>query len=461
MARNISDRAASWLQALKGYLHPTALRMAVLGFVAGLPLLLVFSTLTAWLRDFGVSRSAIGLFAWVYMAYSIKVFWSPVVDNLRLSWLTVLLGRRRSWMLVAQIGIIVGLVSMSLLNPQSHLWPIAVAGVLVAFSSATLDIAIDAYRIEIAEPDMQGILSATYVFGYRLAMLIAGAGTLLIADMASWGIAYASMALLMGVGVIVVLLIPEPIATPNESEDLLSETKSTLQPSSDTQKNRWERCAVWLRRSVVMPFQEFFQRNGWWAAFILLFIGLFRLSDITMGIMANPFYIDLGFTKTQIAAVSKVYGFIMTLTGAFVGGMVIVKYGIYRPLLIAAIAAAVTNVLFAQMAYVGPSVEWLTVVISADNLSGGFGNATLIAYLASLTNRAYTATQYALFSSLMTLPGKMLSSLAGFVVDAWGYVDFFYYAAALGIPAVVLSLVLVWQDAASPQNQTDDPVETT
>lgn len=449
--RSIHSKAASWLQAFKSYLHPAALRMGVLGFAAGLPLLLVFSTLTAWLRDFGVSRSAIGLFAWVYMAYSVKVFWAPIVDNLRLPILSSWLGRRRGWMLIGQIGVIVGLLSLSVLSPQHHLWPVALAGLLVAFSSATQDIAIDAYRIEIADPEMQGTLSATYVFGYRFAMLLAGAGALLIADVASWGAAYASMALLMGVGVLTVLLIPEPVASAAEAEHVLANAhvKHHSVAADTVRPSYGQRLNAWLYRSVMMPFQEFFQRNGWWALFILSLIGLFRLSDITMGIMANPFYIDLGFTKTQIAAVSKVYGFAMTLIGAFVGGVVIVKYGLYRPLFVAAIAAAATNLLFAQMAHVGASVEWLTIVISADNLSGGLGNATLIAYLASLTNRAYTATQYALFSSLMTLPGKMLSSLAGFVVDAWGYLDFFYYAAALGIPAIVLSFVLVWQDGRS------------
>ncbi len=439
----------SWSQALAVYANPRVVAMLFLGFAAGLPLLLVFSTLSAWLRDMDVSRSAIGFFGWVGITYSVKFFWAPVVDRLPLYKLTALLGPRRSWMLLGQLGVIVGLLAMASCDPREQLTLVAVFAVLVAFSSATQDIAIDAYRIEAVITEYQGAMSATYILGYRLAMLVAGAGAFFIADAASWVLAYVVMAALMSVGIITVLIIREPQhSRDRQTQELENETVNKVlshslgsAPSTgySATLNRWRRLEIWFTQAVACPFIDFFKRNGRFALLILLFIGLYRLSDITMGIMANPFYLDLGFSKSQIATIGKIYGFSMTIAGSFIGGIMVVRFGVYRPLLAGAVMVATTNLLFSQLAQVGADVNWLTLVISADNLSGGFSNAAFIAYLSGLTNRAYTATQYALFSSIMTLPGKFVSGFSGVLVDSFDYAWFFNYAALMGLPAIALA----------------------
>lgn len=414
----------TWAEVISVYSKPRVIAMLFLGFSGGLPFLLVFSTLTAWLRDDGVSRSAIGFFAWIGITYSIKVFWAPVVDRVPLPGLTKWLGQRRSWIFVGQAGIAIGLVLMSLVG-SADLVVLSFCALLVAFSSATQDVAIDAYRIEAVDEEFQGAMSATYIFGYRLALLAAGAGALYLAEYFDWSFAYQAMACLLILGVITVLLIDEPL---KNRDQLFSD-----QPQA------------WLPRfikAVVDPFTEFFVRNGQFALIILLFIAVFRLSDIAMGIMANPFYLDMGYSKTEIANVAKVFGFFMSIAGAAVCGVLVVKWGVYRCLLIGAIAVASTNMLFAGLSLLEPELRWLAIVISADNLSGGFAATAFVAYLSGLTNRAYTATQYALFSSLMTLPGKFMSGFSGLVVDSQGYFIFFSVAALLGIPAIILVLVI-------------------
>lgn len=426
----------SWRESLLVYTRPQVIALFFLGFSAGLPLLLVFSTLTAWLSDEGVSRSAIGFFGWVGITYSIKVLWAPIIDRLKIPLLTGLLGKRRSWILLGQLGVVGGLVAMVGSNPQGSLMALAVAAMAVAFSSATQDVAIDAFRIESAIDEYQGAMSASYVFGYRLAMLVAGAGAFYIADWSGWGAAYLSMAALMAIGVVTVLVVSEPEHKPRP--ETLAMEQELLRRFDTVTPGRLQRLEAWFVGAVMSPFVEFFKRNGTLALVILFFIAIFRLSDITMGIMANPFYLELGFTKSEIANVSKLYGFFMTIGGSFLGGLLVVRYGIYRPLLAGAIMVALTNLLFVQLARTGPDISWLIVAISGDNLSGGFSNAAFIAYLSSLTNRAYTATQYALFSSLMTLPGKFLSGFSGVIVDMSNYSVFFFYSALMGIPAIAL-----------------------
>lgn len=427
------------------YRQKPVLVIALLGFAAGLPFLLVFSTLTAWLRDVGVERTAIGFFAWVGITYSIKVFWSPVVDRARLPW-SGRLGQRRSWILLGQLGIILGLLLMSQADPLSSLTTIAVAAVLVAFSSSTQDVALDAFRIESAAEELQGAMSAAYIFGYRLALLVAGAGALYIAEFFSWQEAYISMALLMLVGVLAVLWADEKAQVSAQTRTELEADlvdKIMGRPMHLAQRSAWQR---WLLGAVVCPLLEFFQRNGKFALVILAFIALFRLSDITMGVMANPFYLDLGYSKADIASVAKIFGFFMTIFGSALCGVLVVKIGIMRPLLLGAVMIASANLLFSGLAYLGqegtPALGYLALVISVDNLSGGIASTAFVAYLSSLANRNYTATQYALFSSLMTLPGKFISGFSGWFVDSYSYVEFFLVAAALGIPAIVLVLVL-------------------
>ncbi|MFT4799087.1 MAG: PAT family beta-lactamase induction signal transducer AmpG [Candidatus Azotimanducaceae bacterium] len=422
----------SWLELARVYTRPRVIAMMFLGFSGGLPFLLVFSTLTAWLSDEGVSKSAIGFFAWVGITYSIKVVWAPVVDRLAIPFLTHRLGQRRSWMLLGQIGIAVGLLLMSFIG-TADLYLLSMAALVVAFSSATQDISIDAYRIEAQDEKYQGAMSATYIFGYRVALLAAGAGALYMASFYNWVIAYQAMALLTLVGIVTVLLIAEPV---RERDSLLAE--------AEPEGQSWARGVF---NSVINPFVDFFTRNSGFALFILLFIAVFRLSDIAMGIMANPFYLDMGYTKIEIANVAKVFGFFMSIAGAAICGLLVVKWGIYRCLLVGAIAVASTNILFAGLSLLPAEMSYLAVVISADNISGGFAATAFVAYLSSLTNRAYTATQYALFSSLMTLPGKFLSGFSGLVVDGYGYFEFFLIAAALGIPAILMVIVMMRRQA--------------
>jgi PAT family beta-lactamase induction signal transducer AmpG len=438
-------RQRSWKEAILVYRHPRVATMLFLGFSAGLPYLLVFSTLTAWLRDYGISRTAIGFFSWVGITYSIKVLWAPVVDRIGLGWLTRRLGQRRGWMLLAQLAIIVGLSGMALVDPTESLRPVVLLALLVAFGSATQDISVDAFRIEAIDDDRQGAMAASYLLGYRLALLAAGAGALHLAGTWDWAVAYGTMAALMLVGVVTVLVITEPAHRIDpETEDIESElvekTEQAVHMSS-----RLRRAIDWFVAAVVAPFVEFFRRNQSQALWILLLIAVYRLSDITMGIMANPFYLDLGFDKHQIANVTKFFGFFMTIIGAGLGGVLVMRYGLKKPLMLGAVLVASTNLLFAWLATVGPDISGLMIVVSADNLSGGIANACFIAYLSSLTNRAYTATQYALFSSLMTLPGKFVAGFSGIAVDGYGYMPFFVGAAIVGIPAVLLSLRLLRQ----------------
>ena len=387
--------------------------------------------MSAWLTEYGVSRSTIGFFSWVGITYSIKVFWAPVVDRIRLP-VIGRLGQRRSWMLIAQLGIAAGLVGLSIVDPSENLRGVALLALVVAFASATQDISVDAYRIEAAEMERQAAMAAAYIFGYRVALLVAGAGALLIAEFSTWSTSYAVMAGLVSVGVITTCIVREP------ERDV-----SIVHSQLSVHGSRRERLFQWFRTSVIAPFLEFFSRYGWLALVLLGVIATYRISDITMGVMANPFYLDLGFTKTEIASIVKAFGFSMTLAGAALGGILVVRFGLMRMMLTGAIMVALTNLLFALMAELPPTRTILTMVISADNLSAGLANVVFVAFLSSLVNKTYTATQYALFSSLMTLLGKFIGGFAGVVVDTFGYTTFFLYASGIGLPVMLLLLVVM------------------
>ena len=448
---HFGDPQLSWREVISIYRNPRVIAMAFLGFSGGLPFLLVFSTLSAWLREAEVSRSTIGFFAWVGITYSIKVFWAPVVDRLRLPVIGAL-GRRRSWILVAQVGIALGLLGMSMIGAQDLLL-LSLFAVLVAFSSATQDIAIDAYRIEAVADRYQGAMSAAYIFGYRVALLVAGAGAFYLAEYLGWTLAYQVMAGLMLIGIITVLFIREPAASGMVEQIADDQIVRAYLAKRGYLPLRVQGTLTWFLSAVVFPFVDFFKRNGRFGLVVLLFIAVFRLSDIAMGIMANPFYLDMGYSKTDIANVAKVFGFFMTIAGSALCGVLVVKWGILRPLLMGAVAVAVTNLLFALLSTLEPSLTGLAIVISADNISGGFAATAFIAYLSSLTNRAYTATQYALFSSLMTLPGKFISGFSGVIVDGWGYLPFFIFASVIGIPAILLVILLIRRDKSSSASQ--------
>ena len=440
----VEEAPRGWREALLVYRNSRVLAMLFLGFSAGLPFLLVFSTLSAWLRFEGIERTTIGFFSWVGITYSIKFFWAPVVDRMPLPFLTRRLGRRRSWMLLAMCGIAAGLTGMALTDPTVALVQMALLALLVAFSSATQDVALDAWRIEAVEQNVQGAMAAAYQLGYRIATLLAGAGALLIADGVSWAQAYGTMAVFTLVGIVTVFCIAEP-ARREAAESWRQEARVLdFLARSDHMNPHLRGTLAWLTGAVICPFVDFFSRIGPFALVILLFISLFRISDLLMGVMANPFYIDTGFTLQEIAAVSKVFGFFMTILGAFIGGIVVARYGLMRPLLVSALLLALTNLFFALVAWIGrPDIALLTLTISADNLAAGLSGTVFIAYLSSLTSTSYTATQYALFTSLMTLPGKVMGGGSGALVDAVGYTEFFIWASAAGVPAVLLAIVLM------------------
>lgn len=436
-----------WRNTLLVYTRPRVIAMFFLGFAAGLPFPLVFTSLSTWLRDVGVERSTIGFFAWIGITYSIKVFWAPVIDRARLPLLNRMFGQRRGWMLLAQAGIVLGLIGMATTNPTEQITLMALFAFLVAFASATQDVSIDAYRIEAVEHEYQGAMAGMYQSGWRIAAaLVGGAGVLYLADFVNWSAAYLVMATCMLVGVITVLLIDEP-AKKVDRKTYMEEQRVIDYLERSTHVSSALRLPIaWFIGAVVCPFTEFFQRNGKWALMILVFIALYRISDIVLANMAYPFYIDMGFTLSEIANIGKIFGVLMTILGALVGGLLVLRYGVLRILLAGSICVALTNLMFAQLAIGDKSLLGLTLVISADNFSGGLAGSAFIAYLSRLTNTAYTATQYALFSSLMTLLPKIISGFSGVIVDAYSYVAFFVYASLLGVPAILLVLYLIRVD---------------
>ncbi|MGB8714694.1 MAG: MFS transporter, partial [Onishia taeanensis] len=365
----------SWRDALAVYLRAPVITMLFLGFSAGLPFLLVFSTLSAWLRSDGVEVAAIGFFSWIGILYSIKFFWAPVVDRLSLPWLTPLLGQRRSWMLLAQAMIAAGLIGLSSLDPQGHLPVVAAFALLVAFGSATQDIAIDAFRIESAAEDVQAAMSSTYIIGYRGGLIAAGAGALYIASLVSWQAAYLAMAALVSVGMLTVLLRPEPQRS-SLSVQLIHEPRvRAFLRATRGRPQGLRRLGAWAIGAVVCPFTDFFARHGLKALWLLVFVGVFRISDLAMASMANPLYIDLGFSLATIANVTNVFGIAMSIGGGILGGLLVVRYGIGPILVLGAMAAALTNLLFASLALAGDSLPMLVATITADNLANGLASA--------------------------------------------------------------------------------------
>lgn len=410
--------------ALSVYKKPATLRMLFLGFSSGLPLLLVLGTLGFWLRESGVDLKTIGFMSWVGLCWGMKWLWAPLVDRLRLPYLTRAFGRRRAWLFLAQIGLMISLGVLAFVNPARELALTGFLAAATAFFGATQDIAIDAYRIESGTEKEQAAFAAAYQTGYRIAMIWAGAGALAIAgafESSAWGgwrVAYLTMSASMLVGLITTLVSPtEPV------HGVAGPTSSFSQ---------------WLYEAAYLPFKDFFSRFGWWALVVLALIATYRISDVVMGVMANPFYQDLGFTKQEVAAVSKVFGVVMTLVGAFIGGVVAVRIGVMKTLFAGAVLSSATNILFSVLAGIGHSVPFLVFTVSADNLAGGLASAAFVAYLSGLTNRAYSATQYALFSSVMLFLPKFLAGFSGLAVEAVGYSGFFLATAALGIPVLFL-----------------------
>ncbi len=497
----------SWLDSLKLFCHRRVIAMLFLGFSSGVPLLLIFSSLSLWLREAGVDRAVVTYFSWAALGYSFKFVWAPLVDQLPLPLLTRMLGRRRAWMLVAQLAIAGAILLMASINPQSgetSLTLMALAAVLLGFSAATQDIVIDAYRIESAEADLQAMMSATYIVGYRLAMLTTGAGSLYLAEgfgstnelykFEAWQLTYSIMAGAMSVGILTTLVIGEPARSNSKSylestgeyarflllfalavagfigsyvlssntvgaaklafgellgNPILAATLLEAFRLVGALTIAWMLAVILVRinvvryemvdRTYVAPIRDFFQRYGWTFAWLLLaLVGLYRISDIVLGVISNVFYQDLGFEKSEIARVVIVFGILMTIVGGLVGGLLAARIGVIRILLLGGVLAAATNLLFMLLAGIGDDLFWFYVVISADNLSAGIASAAFVAFLSSLTNVSFTAMQYAIFSSLMTLIPKSLGGYSGSMVNAIGYPNFFLLTAILGLPVLLL-----------------------
>jgi len=418
----------SWLQALSIYRDRRVLAILALGVSSGLPLLLTFSTLSAWLATEGVSKASIGLFAAVGLPYSLKFLWSPLIDGLPLP-LFGRLGQRRGWAILVQLLLIAAILALGSLTPAQEPVATAALALLVAFLSASQDIVIDAYRVEILGPEQQGAGATMIQMGYRIGLLIAGAGALYLADAFGWHVAYAVMALLIGIGIATILLNPEPAAAA---------------PAARAARRTALPLALWARAHVLEPFADFMRRSAWLA--ILLFIVLYKLGDAVAGVMANPLYIGLGFSLSEIASVSKVFGFFATLAGAFLGGLMATRLGLFPALLICGVAQSAANLMYALQAIAGHNVAMLALTIATENITGGMGSAALVAYLSGLCSRGYTATQYALLSSLATVGRTLISSTSGFLAEELGWIGFFTAATFLGVPGLIALLWLMQRE---------------
>lgn len=424
--------------ALSVYREPRVLAVLALGFSSGLPLALTGATLTFWLAEAGIEIGVIGFFAWVGLAYGWKFLWAPVVDRLPLPLLTRLLGRRRAWLVLSQALLIAAIVALGASDPHDSLWVVALWAVLVAFLSATQDIVIDAYRVDILDERQQGAGAAAVTLGYRLAMFASGAGALVVAEWYGWFWAYAAMATLLPLGTLAVLLIGEPAG----SAAAVAATRTDA--------------AGWARQAVVEPFGDFFRRNGAsTAVLILVFILLYKLGDALLAAMMSPFYVDLGFAKTEVAAIVKTWGLAATLAGALLGGAVVRAQGLVRALWICGIAQMLSNLVYLAQVAAGHDNVMLAVTVTVENLTGGMGTAAFVAYLSALCNLSYTATQYALLSSLMAQGRTFFAGFAGQMVAAVGWAPFFVLTTIAAVPG----LALLWwlQERAAPQSAPDGP----
>ena len=408
------------MKKLPIYLQPRMLVIGLLGFYSGLPLALTAGTLTAWLSDAGVQRAAIGLFAAIATPYAFKFLWAPLLDGVRIPVLHKLLGRRRAWLLITQLLLALALSAMAMVNPAHSPELTALIGVIVATLSATQDTAIDAYRVERLEKDEQGAGAAMATFGYRIGMLVAGAGALYLADKAGWEMTYHVMGALAATAVLLTLLMRS------------TDTKETEMRLPDSVQS-------FLQRSVIEPFKDFMTRPFWLQ--VLAFVILYKLGDAFMGIMFNPFLLDLGFSKTEIAQIVKVYGLAATLIGTFVGGWLVTKWGMFRTLLLTGFVHMLTNLMLVVQAKLGADHHFLIASITLENLSGGMSTAAFIAYLSALCRVHYTATQYALLSSLSAFGRTWLSTPSGALAQAVGWQWFFGIASCMAIPGLLL---LVW-----------------
>lgn len=440
--------SSSWGRAAAVYLDRRVVAILFLGFSSGLPLALTGATLSVWLREGGVSRSAIGLFTLVTLPYALKFVWAPLIDRLRIPLVTRAFGRRRGWALVSQAALALALVGLGSTDPLADLWWTAFLSVVVAFCSASQDIVIDAYRVERLEEEQQGAGAATYVLGYRFGMLASGAGALFIAGSFGWSTAYTAMAALVGVGMLTVLLVREP-AVRASRESVERERNVAAWLAARPHLTGWRADTLaWIFGAVVAPFAQFMTRRAW--AAILLFIACYKLGDVLAGVMSAPFYVDLGFSKEEIAGVTKVFGLWATIVGGLLGGVLVGRVGVMRALLFGGVAQMVSNLGFVMLALAGHDLGALAVTVAVENLCGGIATAAFVAYLSSLCDAAYTATQYALLSSFFKLGGDLFGAWSGFLADELGWVSFFLVSMLGALPALAVLLWLMGRTGAEP-----------
>lgn len=512
----------SWKEIVNSWTHPRVITMFFLGISAGTPILLIFGTLSIWLTEAGVTKSSVTFFSWAALGYSFKFVWAPLIDKIPFPYLSKALGRRRSWMLLAQLSIISAILWMASIDPSTgkeSLTFMALAAVMLGFSSATQDIVIDAYRIECIDESYQALLAATYIAGYRIGMVVAGAGALFLASYLgttevnylypAWRLTYSAVACFMLIGVLTTLLISEPqsnklpgvysyskeqyiklfcifivsclcfclvffysgqavMQLKKYFAEMMGNEQAIINLSIECTRLLFAFAIAALMTTIMVkaglieeevvvetyidPIADFFRRYGLKTAFLLLFlIGFYRVSDIVLGVIANVFYVDLGFSKNTIAAIAKTYGLGMTIIGGFLGGMLTLRYGVYAILFLGALLSSATNLLFMGLAGQGADIGMLTVVIAIDNLSAGIAGAAFVAFLSSLTSVSFTAVQYALFTSLMTLFPKLIGGYSGTIVEALDYSTFFLLTACMGIPVLLfIWLVQRMEGAARP-----------
>jgi PAT family beta-lactamase induction signal transducer AmpG len=442
-----AQRLRDWLTAFAVYRDRRVLAIAVLGFASGLPLALTGQTLQAWLTESGASLKDIGLFALVGVPYTLKFIWAPLVDRLPLPLLTRWLGRRRGWLVFAQALLMAAIAALAFSNPGQALAFTALCAVAVAFASATQDIVIDAWRVEILEERQLAAGAAAIVFGYRIGMLVSSAGALYLATVFAWPLVYLAMAAVLVIGAITVLLVGEPESKPRgDAERRFAEAQSWLAARPHL-SGAVAAVMAWLYASVAGPFLQFMSRKGWIG--ILLFVMLFKLGDSLAGVLATSFYLNLGFTKAEIAEVSKLYGFAATMLGLFLGGWLMQAVGLYRALWVCGILQMGSNLLFAVLAMRGHDLWFLALTVGVENLASGMGTAALVAYLSALCDIAYTATQYALLSSLTAVARTVLSSYAGFMAESLGWPLFFLATTVAALPGLALLAWLTRRGAAT------------
>ena len=480
----------NWKESLLIYVDIRVVRLLVFGFSSGLPILLIFSTLSLWLKSAGIDRSTITLFSWAGLAYSFKFLWAPIIDKMPILILSDKFGHRKSWLILSQLLLITLFFIIGFIDPKYNLLLMAIIIVCIGFCSATQDAMVDTYRIESAPQELQSAMSGIYIVGYRLGMIAAGAGSLFLASFfggdeqsynaSAWQKTYIVMAVLQSIGIVCTLMSPEPISKRILLDNFKDRLKlinvfftsilvfiliynffPIIKLEDPLTKGLFTSLKLLTALSGMMfvfifftkvnyvknyvihstfwdPIKNFIKKYGLMAIVILIIIGLYRIADIVMGVVANLFYSDMGYTLKQIATVSKFWGLIATIFGGLLGGVLASRYNNYYILLLGAILAATTNILFAILATLEPEIFYLMIVIVADNMSAGIASVAFVAFLSSLTHVNFTTSQYALFTSLMLFLPKIIGGYSGSLVDNFGYFNFFFLTAAMGIPVIVL-----------------------